>query len=172
MKRVLLLTLGAVLLSGGIAFAQDIPKIGYVDLQRVIRNSKEGKSAKSFFEKDFANKKAIIDQKQSVLDKKKEEFYSKGPVMEEGARADLANDIEKKDKELKRLRADFRDDLKKRDFELTRKILSELEVVLSKFGKKHGYTMIIEKTEGGIVYASPESDLTDQVIKAYDASKK
>ena len=174
MKKALFLAVfsAAVLSMAPRLWAQQGVKVGYVDIQRVIKESKAGKRAKAAFEKEFMNKKSIIDRKQKALDELKKEFFSKAPVMDEEARKKMADDIERKEKELKRMRADFRDELQKRDFELTQKILSELEGVLNKFGKEHNYTLIVEKTEGGVVYASPETDVTDEVIKAYDATKK
>ena len=38
-------------------------KVGYIDLQSVIRNSKAGKAAKTSFEKEFQQKKVIIESK-------------------------------------------------------------------------------------------------------------
>lgn len=172
MTRALLFVLGLVAFGAVAAFAQGSPKIGYVDIQRVIKDSQAGITAKAAFERDFNAKKGIIDQKQSQLDKLKEEFLSKAPVMDEGARKNMADDIERREKELKRLRTDFRDELQKKDFELTQKILTELEGVLQKYGREKGYTMIFERTEAGIVFASPDSDITEEIIKAYDASKK
>jgi outer membrane protein len=36
-------------------------------------------------------------------------------------------------------------------------------------GKKEGYTMIVEKRTGGVVYAPMSIDITDTVIQAYNA---
>ena len=169
--KTMLLVLGLCIGLSSVSYAQSNVKIGYVDLQRVIRDSKAGKSAKSMFETDFKKKKNIIDLKQNQLNGLKEEFFQKAPVMEEMKRKNMADDIEKKEKELKRMRADFREELQKRDFDLTQKILSDLEDVIESFGKKKGFTMIVEKTEGGVVYAMESADVTGDIIKAYDASK-
>ena len=46
-------------------------------------------------------------------------------------------------------------------------------MILQKFGKDGGYTMILERSEGGVVYvAESVDDLTDELIKAYDKSYK
>lgn len=170
--KTLLVCLGLVIAMSGFAHAQSNVKIGYIDLQRVIRDSREGKDAKSLFETDFRNKKSKIDQKQSKLDKLKEQFFQKAAVLNDTKRKNMADDIEQKEKELKRMRADFREELQKKDFELTQKILSDLEEIIEKFGDKNGYTLIVEKTEGGVVYATDAADVTSEVIKVYDASKK
>ena len=52
-------------------------------------------------------------------------------------------------------------------------ILKELSEILKKFGKDGDYSMIIERSEGGLIYVAENiDDLTEKLIKAYDASKK
>ncbi|MGH7885651.1 MAG: hypothetical protein ACRENO_08160, partial [Thermodesulfobacteriota bacterium] len=62
MRKCMLLSILILLGFAGISFAQS-EKIAFVDLQRVIRDSKAGKSAKTSFEKEFQSKRTIIEQK-------------------------------------------------------------------------------------------------------------
>jgi Skp family chaperone for outer membrane proteins len=51
--------------------------------------------------------------------------------------------------------------------EFLKKMLKELEVVTSEFGKSGKYQLILEK-RSGIIYADDSHDVTDELIKAYD----
>ncbi len=168
--KTVFLVMSLVLGVSALTYAQSV-KIGYVDLQRVIRDSQAGKSAKAVFEKEFQDKRRIIEQRTADLARMKQDFIAKAPVMEEGARKQKADELDKIEKDLTRTRDDSRDELQKRDFELTQRILTELESVLQQIGDSEGYTLIIEKTEGGVIYAAKGVDLTDKVIQAYDAKK-
>ncbi len=163
-----LIILGLFLLMPVFANAQE-NKIGIIDLQLVIANSKAGKAAKTSFEGEFKQKQQIIESKRAQLERMKNEFIQNGPVMNEATRKQKAEQIEQLDKELQRSRADFRDELQKRDFELLEKILKDLDGILQSIGQSEGYTLIVEKTEGGVIYASPTIDITQKVIQAYDA---
>jgi Skp family chaperone for outer membrane proteins len=44
--------------------------------------------------------------------------------------------------------------------------------VVKEIGDKEGYALILELTEGSIVYADPKLDITDKAIKAYDARQR
>jgi outer membrane protein len=169
--KLIMLTLSLLVGISGLVYAQSSGKVGYIDLQRVIRESQAGKTAKASFEKEFQQKRAIIEQKKQRLDSMKQEFLSQTSVMGESARKQKAEEIERLEKEYNRTRDDFRDELQKRDFELTQKILSELESVIKEIGDSQGYSMIFERTEAGVVYAGKEGDLTDRVIQAYDSKK-
>jgi len=157
----------------GIVYAQQSGlKIGYIDLQRVIRESQAGKAAKAAFEKEFKEKRDILEQRRQALERMKQEFLSKAAVMDEKARAEKAAEIEKMEKELNRKRDDFRDELQKRDFELTQRILTELEGVIREFGSANGYALILERTEAGVLYGGEGVDVTDKIIEAYDNKKR
>lgn len=150
------------------SFAQSL-KIGYIDLQQVIRNSKAGKTAKTSFEKEFKSKRDIIESKNRSLDKMKQDFIKNAPVMNETTRKQKADQIERMEKELNRTREDFRTELQKRDLELTQKILKDIEGILKNIGDSEGYSIIFEKTEAGIVYAGDGVDVTNKVIQSYDS---
>lgn len=155
----------------GLAYAQSAVKVGYIDLQRVIRESQAGKSARVSFEKEFQEKRNIIEQKKQRLDSLKQDFLSQGTIKSEQGTKDKAEQIEQLEKEYNRTRDDFRDELQRRDLELTQKILSELENVIKQIGDSDGYSLIFEKTEAGIVFAGKGVDLTDKLIQAYDSRK-
>ncbi|MGH7806740.1 MAG: OmpH family outer membrane protein [Thermodesulfobacteriota bacterium] len=155
----------------GLAYAQSAVKVGYIDLQRVIRESQAGKSARVSFEREFQEKRNIIEQKKQRLDSLKQDFLSQGTIKSEQGTKDKAEQIEQLEKEYNRTRDDFRDELQRRDLELTQKILSELENVIKQIGDSDGYSLIFEKTEAGIVFAGKGVDLTDKLIQAYDSRK-
>jgi outer membrane protein len=170
LMRFSLFVIGLLLLTPVLAHSQGT-KIGVIDLQMVISNSRAGKAAKSAFEAEFKQKQQIIESKSKQLDAMKNEFIQNGPVMNEATRKQKADQIDMLDKELQRSRADFRDELQKRDYELLGKILKDLDGILQNIGKSEGFTIIIEKTEAGVIYEAPTVDITQQVIKAYDATK-
>jgi Skp family chaperone for outer membrane proteins len=47
-----------------------------------------------------------------------------------------------------------------------------LQKVIKKLGEEEGYTLILMKNENFVLFASKAIDITDRVIKAYDAQKK
>jgi len=73
-------------------------------------------------------------------------------------------------KELKRLESDSNEQLKKKDAELTQKILVDIQQILKQFSKSENYSMIFEKKTALVVGES--FDVTDKIIKLYDAQKK
>ncbi|NIX16011.1 MAG: hypothetical protein GWN11_09070 [Candidatus Dadabacteria bacterium] len=168
MRKVITVLAFMVFSISGAMFADAATKIGYIDLQSVIQNSKAGKAAKSSFEAEFNKKRQIIENKAKVLAQEEQEFINQSALMDSEAKKRRAEELNKKKKELARLRDDFRDELQKKDFELTQKILKELESVIKNIGTSEGYSLIVEKTESGVIYGNDTVDITQKVIKAYD----
>lgn len=56
--------------------------------------------------------------------------------------------------------------------EMERTLFISLQKVIQKFGADEGYTLILEKNENIVLFASKPIDITDLVIKAHDAQKK
>jgi Skp family chaperone for outer membrane proteins len=56
--------------------------------------------------------------------------------------------------------------------EMEKTILIGLQKVIQKLGADEGYTLILEKNESIVLFASNPMDITDYVIKAFDAQKK
>lgn len=168
MRLSLIIIVGLLLLMPVFSYSQE-GKIGVIDLQQVVAGSKAGKAAKAQFEGEFKQKQQIIESKMAQLDRLKNEFIQNGPVMNEATRKQKADQIEQLDKELQRSRADFRDELQKKDLELLEKIFKDLDGILKSIGNSEGYTVILERGQGGVVFASPTIDITQKVIQAYDA---
>ncbi len=58
----------------------------------------------------------------------------------------------------------------KKERELTAPILEKMKKVIGKLAKDKGYSLVIENSQM-VLYATPESDLTDSVIQAYEKEK-
>ena len=62
---------------------------------------------------------------------------------------------------------DSKDELQAKDQEVTAKIVHDLAQVIRTLGERDNYTMVFEK--GSILWGAPNIDITDQVIRSYNA---
>ncbi len=169
MRRCLLLATGVFMLLTFSAYAQQ--KIAYIDIKQVIRDSKAGKVANASFQKEVESKRTVIEQKRKALEDMRQDIIQNGAVMSESKRRNLAETIEKKQKDLDRTREDIRIELQRKDLELTQNVLKDIEVIINKMGQDEGFDLIVERTEAGILYGSSAADITKKVISVYDASR-
>ncbi|HVC45592.1 MAG TPA: OmpH family outer membrane protein [Candidatus Binataceae bacterium] len=142
-------------------------RLAYVDIQRALNDSHNGKTAKAAFRGHLDHVQAQLVGEQAEVQRLKDEIEKKGPLMEPDQRQNLENDYAKK---LRDFQDDYKassDELQEKDKEMTGAIVRDLATVVRQIGEKNGYTMVLEK--GSLLWAAPSIDITDQVIRAYDA---
>jgi len=147
-------------------------KIAYVDIQKALNLSEAGKAAKKQITLEVERMRKTFAGKQKELEKLKEDLEKRGMVLSEAAREEKAREYQAKARDLQRMERDYPDELQRKDRELTESILRKLEVVVRKMGEEGKYTFILEKNQGGLIYAADALDLTDELIKTFDQKGK
>jgi len=150
------------------ALAADF-KIGIVDLQRALNESSAGKKAKDQFKGEFEKMQNGLKGEKDALDKLKDDLDKKSAVLSEDQRKTKMDDFERRRRDLRRKLEDSDAELRKKDQELTGSILKDLAVVIQEIGEREGYTVILENSSSSVLYGSKSIDMTDAVIKAFDA---
>lgn len=143
--------------------------VGMVNLQRALLESKKGKSAKAALEKEVEEKKKKVEAERATIQKASEEFQKKSAVMSEKARNQKGMELQQKMAGFQELVQKSQADIQGREAELTRPILEGLRAMIPDLAKKHKVAMVFEESSSGLLYTSEKKDLTDDLIKAYDA---
>jgi outer membrane protein len=173
MRRIgLIFTLSLVLLFPKLALGADTVKIAYVDLQNALNTSDAGKEAKRIFSEKVKKVQKSLEAKQAELKKLKESIEKQGLILSEKARTEKEKGYQKELRDFERLYKDSQDEFNREEIEISQKIIDELRKIVKKIGGEGEYTMILEKTRSGILYAPDAVDLTDKVIKAYNEQRK
>jgi outer membrane protein len=147
-------------------------KIAYVDIQRAINECNTGKDAKKAITKDVEKFQRLIADKQKELQTMKESFEKQALMLTPDARANKEKEYQNKLREFQRWGEDSQNELNQKRMEMERNISIALVKVIQKLGADEGYTLVLEKNENIVLFASKTIDITDRAIKAYDAQKK
>jgi len=153
------------------AFAADASKLGFVDLQKVLNLSAAGKTAKEQLSEKVKKYQEEINKKQEDLKKLKDVLEKQSVVLSEKARSEKEKDYQQSLKEFQRLTKDAQEELQAKDEELTRRILSDIEKLVQSYGRQNGYTFIFVRNES-MLFANDKVDLTDEILKIFNADKK
>lgn len=152
------------------AIANADTKIGFVDMQKAIQATAAGKKAKTELEGDFNKKKKDLEKKEADLKKMGEDLEKKKSVLSEEA-------LGKKQAEFQEEMMKYRDvvgksqvEIQKKERELTAPILEKMKKAIAKLAKDKGYSLILENSQM-VLFATAESDLTDEVVKAFEKEK-
>jgi outer membrane protein len=169
MRSITLILAAALMLIASAVPAAAQLKVGLVDVQRALNESQAGKKAKDQFKVEFDRMQNSLKGEKDRLDRLKDDLEKKSVVLKESERKTMADDFEAKKRDLRRKLEDSDAELRKKDSELTGDILKQLAEVIQQIGEREGYTMILESSSSPVLYGSKSIDLTDEVIRTYDA---
>ena len=151
--------------------AQQLPKIGVINSQKVLESSAEGKRVIAQLQdkdKKVQDELAKIDEDIRKLETK---LNTQRLTLSEQSLLDLRSDIDRKRTDRKRRAEDSLRELQELQLRLFNKVKGELLPIIEQLGKEKGFDIIFDLANSGALYFSPGIDITDEVIKKYDASK-
>jgi outer membrane protein len=158
-----------ILLAAGAAAAQETVKLAFVDMQKALNDSKSGKKALVELQKLMEERKTGLQKQKESLEKKKEELDKQGLLLNEETRKNREGEIRTLERDYSRTLSDLKEEFGRRETEFTDVIRKDLLKVIEKVGKEGGYTLVLEKQYSAILYAPATIDLTETLIKRYDA---
>jgi outer membrane protein len=170
MKHFVLAGILAGFIVASTSFAAEV-KLGYIDMQRALNASESGKAAKEQLAAKVKKYQEDINVKQEEIKKLKDDLEKQGMLLSETARAAKEKDYQQRLKEFQRFTKDAQDELQGKDEEFTRKIIEGMEKVIQEFGRKNGYTFIFVRNEG-MLFFNEKVDVTEEVLKIFNASQK
>ena len=156
----------------GVSFAADEKpvKIGIIDLQKIILESKRGKEAKDLLTKESDYRGRKLKDTDEGLKKKFSDLDKQRTVLSREA-------FQKKQEELFAERDRFSEsvqtiqtDLRKKEQDLTQDIIDDVQAVVKEIAEKEGFSLVLEKG-AGVMYAPDKFDITSRVLQQYDTQK-
>lgn len=171
MKRFLLL-LPLIMLWNPAALAADQPSIGYVDVRKVLLESKIGKKNKAEFEKLVKDKEAALNKEEEKLKAMQEAFQKDQLMMTEDQKKAKQKAFQEKAEAYQKMVRDAKQEVNKKDNEYAAKALTEIRAIIAELAKEMKLSLVLEASESGLLYAEEKLDLTPKVMERYDAKGK
>ena len=139
-------------------------KIGYVNTEKVFRDSQLAVKAQKKLEKEFQNREQDI-QKLVKQARDLQAFLEKeGLTLSEAERGQKQKDLANLSRDLQHDQRAFREDLNQRKNEEFASVQERARKVIMEIAEKEKYDLILEN----VVHASPRVDITDRVLKSLE----
>ncbi len=142
-------------------------KIGFVDIQKILRESSSAKAAQKKLESEFSSKNKQLEAKSNSLKKMVEKYKKEKDILSKDQAEDLQNKIMKEERDFKRDATEAQEDFKIRRNDELGKIEDRLKEVILSIAKSGKYDLIF--TNADVAYASDTSsiNITDIVLKQF-----
>ena len=142
-------------------------RIGYVNLERILRDSTSAKAAQTKLEKEFASREKEIQNLAAQLKSVSEKFEREAPTLAEGQRTTRQRQLIDQDREFQRKQREFQEDLNLRKNEELQGVLERANRVIRQIAESEKYDLIVQEA----VYINPKHDITDKVIGGLNGAK-
>ena len=143
------------------AAAQEL-KIGYVNSDRLTRDSAPAKAAQAKLEAEFGKREKELNEMATKLKAAADKLDKEGPTLAEAERSRRQRELIEQDRDLNRKRREFQEDLNQRRNEEVAAIVERANRVIRQISEQEKYDLILQDA----VFAGPKVDITEKVIKA------
>lgn len=147
-------------------------RIATINMQQTIFASNEGRRDFETLNVKLEPKEAELKRLSEEIDGLKKQLDTQQSMLNDEARNKLVASIESKRKSLDRATQDAQEDFENQRRELVSKLLTKLAPVVQKYFNDNHYSVLLDTSQpwpqGIVVMASPATDITQQVLEAYN----
>jgi len=139
-------------------------KIGFVNTERVFRDSQQAVKAQKKLEKEFQNREQDIQKMVKQARDLQTWLEKEGLTLSEADRTKKQRELANLSRDLQHAQREFREDLNQRRNEEFAGVQERARKAIIEIAEKEKFDLIVEN----VVYASARVDVTDRVLKSLD----
>jgi len=166
LKIVRLIAALPLMLAAGGSLAQAEGRIGFVNLDRILRDAAPAVRAQKKLEAEFQKREQELARTAEGLKRLQETLEKNAMTMSESERAKREREFQDTTREFQRKQRELREDFNQRRNEELSGILERANRAVRQIAEAEKYDIILQEA----VYASARIDITDKVIRALDDS--
>lgn len=154
-------------LTSRIAHAEQ--KIAYIDMQRALEETEEGKRVLTRLKADFDKKQKELDTRQEELKKFKADLDKQASVLKADVIAQKQKELDGKVVQLQDSYVRMQKELQEKQGTEGQRMYKKMLAVVAQIAQAENVTFVFDRS-GGLLYAPPSLDLTNELIRKYNAT--
>jgi outer membrane protein len=163
LRYVVFLALAA---TASLAHAAEL-KIGFIDADRINRESAPAERATAKLEKEFAPREQALRKLDQQIKALQAQLEKDSLTMTESDRRNREQELGRQTREFQRMQGEFREDLNLRRNEELAALFERANRVIRQIAEAEKFDLILQEA----VYRNSRIDITDRVLKALAAEK-
>lgn len=171
MKRVSMASIIWIVFLGCIpaAFGAGETKIGVINFEQIMKASSAGKINQKVLNDRGQELKSRLEKEKQILDEANKALERESLVLSAEKKREKERDFRIKINDFKKMQEDFANELKSLEIKLINEMQKAVFDIANEIGKKENFLLIIERKNAGVIYIADHVDITDAVIKKYNA---
>lgn len=150
----------------GAALAAEL-KIGFIDAERINRESAPAEVASKRLEKEFAPRAQELQRRESQIKSLQGQLEKDAMTMSESDRRGKEQELARLSLDFQRLQREYREDLNLRRNQELQALFERANRVIKQIAEAEKFDLILQEA----VYRSPRLDITERVLKVLAAEK-
>ena len=156
------------LLPLSVAAETEIFKIGYVVVEKVLKEAPQTATSNKKLEKEFKSRTDGLQKKVKAIQADEKDFNKNSVTLSATENQKAQKKIQNKKIEIQRIERELREDIDIRRREEIGKLQQKINEAIEDLAAKEKYDLILYQ---GVAYASKEIDITDKLIKVLGKTK-
>lgn len=153
------------------SFAQQVFKVAVIDSTKTFDSSVEGKKALAQLKDKEQKIRTELFNLSSEIQTLEKKLDTQKFTLSIEAQQQVALDIDRLKTRYKRYEEDSTKEFRQLQFRLYSKVRAEVIPIIESVAKEMGFSIVFDLSATGVAYAHPDFDITQEVIRRYDASK-
>ena len=138
-------------------------KIGYVVVEKVLKDAPQTASSNKKLEKEFKSRTDKLQNKVKAIQAQEKDFKKNNLTMSDADKQKAQKKIQNAKIEVQRIERELREDIDIRRREEIGKLQTQINKSIEELAEKQKYDLILYQ---GVAYASKGVDITEELIKA------
>ena len=161
----LALTCALISLCGGLQAAE--LKIGFIDAERINRESAPAEVASKRLEKEFAPRAQELQRREGQIKSLQAQLEKEAMTMSESDRRSKEQELSRLTLDFQRMQRSYSEDLNLRRNQELQTLFERANRVIKQIAESEKYDLIVQEA----VFRSPRIDITERVLKALAAER-
>ena len=145
-------------------------KIGLINIQEAILSTGEGKRGMADLQKKYQPRQQDVTKLNQDIQGLTDQLQKQAATLSDDEQRRLNRDLEEKQKLLKRTTEDAQADFATDRDEMFRRIGQKMVKIIDDYARQNGFSLVLGSDQIPIYFAAKEVDLTDAIVKLYDAA--
>ena len=142
-------------------------KVGFIDAERINRESAPAELASKRLEKEFAPRAQDLQRREGQIKTLQAQLEKEAMTMSESDRRSKEQELARLSLDFQRLQREYREDLNLRRNQELQALFERANRVIKQIAEAEKFDLILQEA----VYRSPRIDITERVLKALSSER-
>jgi outer membrane protein len=145
-------------------------KVGIINIQQAIVNTKEGQKAATELQTKFNPRRAALEKRQADIQGLQDQLKKGGATMAETAKEKIVRDIDTNTRSLNHDADDLNADVEQEQNKIMQELGGKLMAIMDQYAAQNGYAVVLDVSnqQNPVFWADQSTVITADIVKLYD----